>query len=287
MSIHINDQELSALRGLPYLQRLIYLMSIRPYVDYKTGIAGLKRGISYQSITEDLYIEPHPGINSSPAGKQQIRRAIKGLERVGLLTIQSFDWKLIFHCPLVTSDYCVQNKADTNPTQQADTNPTQKHPIKSRIVELENKKQDTSQTTKADTPLNNSYLYFLFEKFWESYPQKKSKQKAQAVFEQLNPDEHCFVAIMQGLDAQKHHRALTQARGQWVPAWKYPENWLANRCWEDVIATDLLEEPIHAQHTTQSKKQSRRDPFCPPIESDDQEADTGNVIQFQQYRESR
>lgn len=55
----VTDEELSALRGLPHLQQLLYLTGIKPYVDYRTGIVGISRGISYQSLAEELYIEPH------------------------------------------------------------------------------------------------------------------------------------------------------------------------------------------------------------------------------------
>ena len=40
------NEELSALRGLPYIQQLLYLTGIKPYVDYQTGIVGIVRGIS-------------------------------------------------------------------------------------------------------------------------------------------------------------------------------------------------------------------------------------------------
>ena len=42
--------ELAALEGLPYIQRLTYLMGIKPYMDYKTNVVGIKRRISYQSL---------------------------------------------------------------------------------------------------------------------------------------------------------------------------------------------------------------------------------------------
>jgi len=53
-------------------------------VDYKTGLVGIRRGVSYQSLKEALYIEPHPGIQSGSPGKDQLRRALNGLEKAGL-----------------------------------------------------------------------------------------------------------------------------------------------------------------------------------------------------------
>lgn len=52
--IIITHRELFALSGLPYLQQLAYLHGIKPYVDYKTGVVGIRRGISYQSLSKAL-----------------------------------------------------------------------------------------------------------------------------------------------------------------------------------------------------------------------------------------
>ena len=152
--LKITSEEISALMGLPYLQQVTYLLGIRPHMDNTTSLVGVKRGISYQSLAETLYVEPHQGIQSGSPSRQQLRRVIKALERAGLVYIQSDDKQLILKCLLANSNYCVQNKADTNPTQQADTNPTQRQPIKSSIVEVIDPKPGIAQTSKADTPLN-------------------------------------------------------------------------------------------------------------------------------------
>lgn len=55
MDFLLNQSELAALDGLPHLQQLAYLKGIRPYMDVKTGIVGIKRRISHQSISEQLY----------------------------------------------------------------------------------------------------------------------------------------------------------------------------------------------------------------------------------------
>ena len=99
--IIINHCERSALSGLPYLQQLIYIHGLKPYVDYQTEMIGIKRKVSYQSISEALYIEPHQGyVQSGSPSKDQIRRSLKALERAGLIEIQSLDKQLIFKCLL-------------------------------------------------------------------------------------------------------------------------------------------------------------------------------------------
>lgn len=107
----ITHQELSALSGLPYLQQLTYLQGIKPYVDYKTGLVGIRRGISYQSLSEALYIEPHSGIKSGSPSKDKLRRALKGLEKAGLIQIQSWERKLVLRCLLLDRHDSVHNKA--------------------------------------------------------------------------------------------------------------------------------------------------------------------------------
>ena len=115
----ISFDEITALSGLPHIQQLTYLLGLRPYVDYKTGLVGIKRGVSYQSISEALYVEPHPGIISGRPSKAQLRRALKGLEKAGILSIQSLDKKLIVQCNLVTLGYSAQNKVVTNPSHES------------------------------------------------------------------------------------------------------------------------------------------------------------------------
>ncbi len=121
MSFKINQYERDILKGLPYLQRLIYVFALRPYMDYATGIVGIKRGISHQSISEELYIEPHPGYKSGSPSKDQIRRGLKSLEKIGAIKILSTNKKLVVHCILADKDNCNENKATTKAPPQADT----------------------------------------------------------------------------------------------------------------------------------------------------------------------
>ena len=190
--------------------------------------------------------------------------------------------KLILKCELASQHFPVQNKVVTKPLQEPVTDHNQQ-PYENKGFHHDlSEKADIAQHQKADTPLNNSYLYFLFEKFWSLYPQKKSKYQAQTAFEQLNPDHSLFEAIMKALEAQINHVALMQLRGSWVPPWKYPAHWLAQRCWEDELSTELLQEQHHAEHTKNTKKRNTSDMFCPPCDTEERE--TNNVIPFKQYR---
>ena len=272
-------EELSAMGGLPHIQQLAYLRGIRPYMDTKTGITGIKRRISYQSISEQLYIEPHQGIKSQDFSRDQVRRAVLGLARAGIIEIQSEGKQLILKCPLATRDFSVQNKAAINPPQKAATNPHVENLLNAGLFEGETIKPDTGNTSKAATPLiKENYLYFLsgqFEKFWSLYPEKKSREQAWDVFQQLHPDEGLCREILKALSAQIKSRNEKKACGEWVPPWKYPANWLAKRSWEDEITMEIQ----HAKRAKNTRSQPGEDMFwCEEIAEEPKLS--SNVIQF-------
>jgi len=283
MDFVINSDELAAMSGLPHIQQLTYLRGIRPYMDVKTGITGIKRRISYQSISEQLYIEPHQGIKSQSYSRDQVRRAVSGLVRAGMIEVHSDGMQLILKCPLASNHYSVQNKAAINPPQKSAINPHEISLIDTGFSECEVLKAAIVESPKAAIPLkDNNYIYLLaqFEQFWTVYPEKKSKHKAQAAFEQLNPNPSLFQQLIQALHKQIDHVAAMNLRGAWVAPWKYPANWLAQRCWEDELSTDALQETHHAEHEKNTRKRDTAgDMFCPPCESND-EPPRNNVIQF-------
>jgi hypothetical protein len=288
-SIKISKEEFSALRGLPYIQQLIYLTGLKPYIDYRTGLVGVKRKVSYQSLAEELYIEPHQGIKSGSPSKDQIRRAIKGLERSGVLTIRSMAWQLIFYCPLALADYSILNKAATNPPQKVATNRGEKILVDTEGLDVNSWKGDRVETPKAATPLKEkNYIYLLsqFEKFWSRYPEKKSKSNALGAFQALHPEPELFKQIMQALDSQIRHRETKEANGLWVPPWKFPANWLAQQCWEDELTLDMTMEKKHAKHRETTGKNSTKDMFWIP-DDDDAEEPKNNVLSFQQRQRNQ
>jgi ubiquitin len=283
MDFLINSAELDALYGLPHHQQLAYLKGIRPYMDVQTGLVGIKRGISYQSIAEQLYIEPYQGVKSESFSRAQARRAVASLERVGLLTVRSQGMQLILKCELATRGYSVQNKPVTKPSQQADTVKTHLPLEDKGLLEGSTQKPDTGKTAKADTPLiRDIYIYLLlqFEQFWNAYPEKKSKQSAWEAFQKLNPDDALFIKIIQALHAEIKHREIKQATGSWVPPWKYPANWLAQRCFEDELTLDAPQERRHATRKQPTGNKESKDLFWNPRDTDD-ERSQNNVIQFQ------
>ena len=285
MDFIITDNELTALCGLSHIQQLAYLRGIRPYMDVQTSLVGIKRGISYQSIAEQLFVEPHQGFKNESCSRMQIRRALSALERAGLITFQSTKLKLILKCELASRHFSVQNKVDLKPTHQVDLFKNSSGLENTELFNERMEKADIDGAQKADTPLKDSnYIYLLFsqfEKFWSLYPEKKSKPKAWQAFQDINPDQMLFEKMIHALNAQIKSRDAMQLSGSWVPPWKYPTNWLMQRSFEDEISMDTRQENSYANLKKRSGESSK-DMFWIPDESEDEQP-KNNVIQFKRY----
>ncbi len=260
----ITAEELAALEGLPYIQQLLYFRGVRPYMDRQTGIVGIKRRISYQSLREALYVEPIAGTQAvgSPS-YDQVRRAVKQLIQKGLLEVQPARMQLIFKCALALRDKSVQNKAATKPPYEAATRPPDDKLDITGISEISSAQAARPKTLQADTPhKDNNYLFFLsrnFETFWASYPQKQGKHKAWEIFQNISPDPSLMQKIMAALEAQVAAFNEKRTLGLWTPNWKNPANWLSQHCWEDEVIPVTAMENHRAKHQPRLKKQSTAD----------------------------
>ena len=262
--LFINTQERAALMGLPYIQQLAYLVAIRPYMDRKTHTVGIKRKISYQSLAEELYIEPHQGIRGGSPTRPQLRRVIKGLQRAGLVEVQSDDKSLILKCLVADGNYSVSEKAVTNPSPEAVTKTSSKNPYKSAEYDNLNQKSVMGKNAKGVIPHNSeNNLFFLlrekFEKFWDLYPRRADQTGAFEEFARINPDDALFTQMLSALKAQIQNREELKIMGEFIPYWKNPANWLARQCWKDELITVTSKEYKHATHQHRSSRKSAAD----------------------------
>ncbi len=292
--LFVNTNELSALMGLPYIQQSAYLLGIRPYMDRKTFLVGVKRKISYQQLAEALYVEPHQGFeHSGSPSRQQLRRIIYALERAGLVEIQSIGKQLILKCLLADADFPVLNKPDTNQAQQPNTNQNDKNDSKSLSYDKNYQKPNTIQNTKPDTPHNSQDMYVCvrqqFQKFWSLYPQKQDETRAFQEFFKLRPDDHLLSQMLDALQAQIQNRQEMELAGEWVPKWKFPANWLTQQCWNDQLLPLRIQEQTNASIQTSTRKKSAADilaesckdaNFNFDFENDSAPEPASNVIQF-------
>lgn len=264
--LFINTQELSALMGLSHIQQSAYLLGIRPYMDRNTFLVGIKRRISYQSLAETLYIEPHQGIQSGSPSRQQLRRIINALERAGLVESQSINKHLILKCLLANADFSDLNKSDTKPTQQEDKDQSKIKINNSSSYAKNTAKANTTPSTKADTPHNSDQSFVClseqFQTFWDLYPQQTDQPKAWHTFSKLNPDEALFSTMIKALKQQITSYQQLQQQGEWVPHWKYPANWLAQENWNRDSSTLIsTKERSNAKDRSTSFKKPMSESF--------------------------
>lgn len=263
--LFINTHELSALTGLPHIQQLTYLIGIRPYMDRKSQIVGIKRKISYQSLSEALYVEPHQGIQSGSPSKPQMRRIVKGLEQAGLIQIQSTRENLILKCLLANANNSVQNKPVTKPSSYPGIIEHANKPVVSTVLGNQLQKAGIGEVAKAVIPHNSEKnlvcIRKKFDEFWSCYPQPQNKESAWDEFKRLNPDDTLFSQILTALDTQRQHYQKLRESGQWLPKWKYPANWLALKCWNDAPIPYAPEERSNATHERSHAKKSTFDGF--------------------------
>lgn len=102
--VMINDAELQALMGLRWDARILYLMELRPHMDIRTGIVGVKRGICRRGLLEALYVEPVQGRRCDDRPEvtiKMVRGALAELERAGLIVRKPSE-KLVFSLVLAS-----------------------------------------------------------------------------------------------------------------------------------------------------------------------------------------
>jgi hypothetical protein len=226
--LFVTTYELDALSEIPLIQRVVYLMGIRPYMDRKTFMVGIKRKISYQSLRETLYVAPIKGVKTGCPSHQQMKRAIKSLARQGIIEIRSTTKNLIVKC-LLANPY---EPIGTENESQSEKSPSTQV-IKNQSLPLENMKLIKTRKPayliqpdfKVKPNENLKELYQKFEKFWQYYPFPSYKDEAWKRFQLLNPDERLFAEIMGGLQEQ-----LTKLNES-TTSWPYPANWLGKKGW--------------------------------------------------------
>jgi len=97
----------------------------------------------------------------------------------------------------------------------------------------ERHQKDTNKNDKNVKNDKKRNIYNVdFEKFYNTYPIKKSKKKAFEAWIKIKPDlDICLAAIK----SQKMEKQKLKEAFEFCPAWKHPATWLNQGCWEDEI----------------------------------------------------
>lgn len=168
MPVLLSDEEMEALSGLPHMHHVLYIMGIRRYMDYKTGIVGIKRKISLQSLVEEIFIEPRVGTKIvNIKSKFQIHRALKILEKAGLISFKSVSTKdkkqLILKCILAKTDESGKNKAATPPQQSLERKAAAAEYKENTInIDIKDKSKEESRTVSRNTLKNEAAIPPVF-----------------------------------------------------------------------------------------------------------------------------
>ena len=82
------------------------------------------------------------------------------------------------------------------------------------------------------------YIY-LFQQFWEHYPKKKDKGKAESWFKKNKPSKELVNLMIKQIERLKDTNDWKKQDGQFIP---YPATWLNAKGWEDEFETDTEKE---------------------------------------------
>lgn len=90
--------------------------------------------------------------------------------------------------------------------------------------------QPDESTKKPRKPFRSLRQERFFDQFWEQYPKKRSKGRAERAWNKITPDENLLAEILDGLERAKKSHEWTKEGGQYIP---YPSTWLNAKGWED------------------------------------------------------
>lgn len=243
-AFQINDEEREALRGLPMLAREIYVFGLRPFMDYVTGMVGVRRGISWKSIAEELYVEPHQGIDSGEPTEKQLRRAAVWLQKAGLISENQGERRLIFELPKASRDQSVRNKVGSKWADQAGRYPGSSEPSNhAGLPEEEGGEAGGCKTQKVGTPPVSGIS-----------PPPPSRVRACdsirqrfAMTPDWEPDPKSFSSVLAmnglaGTDIDQDQ--LAEFRSFWTAS---PDEQRTQAKWEHALAQQLKREHRYAQ----------------------------------------
>ncbi len=75
-----------------------------------------------------------------------------------------------------------------------------------------------------------TFAQIAFEKFWFTYPKKRSKGDAEKAWAKINMTDTLLEAILDSIENGKQSQDWTKEGGKYIP---YPATWLNRKGWED------------------------------------------------------
>jgi len=123
-SFLITDEEMDTLYEMNHMDYVIYLW-LRKYMDFSTGIVGVRRRISYQMLCEILSVPVSAGVQGVTPTLSAIRCSIDKLCKQGLIEKIEQKQSLVFNMPLaLTTKAQVAPQVCPQEAQQTYSRPT-------------------------------------------------------------------------------------------------------------------------------------------------------------------
>jgi len=158
-SFRVNDDEQAILRQseISHAAKLLYLVGIRPRMDFRTGIVGKARRVSYQTFHEDIEYLPPQGSKRGVCdyGIAAIRALLDELARAGLIRRLPNDKRLIFlECLVADREDAPKNMNNRGTTKKNDTkNNTSKTSTANALSVGEHTENNTIEVGMNNIPL--------------------------------------------------------------------------------------------------------------------------------------
>lgn len=123
-----------------------------------------------------------------------------------------------------------QTETNANKPEQTGTNPAKANEEEeNKEKEEENIKRKIKERSKrTGTPTPDPG----FDRFWEAYPKKVSKEDAVRAFNRIGVDDVLLGRILSAIQKQKRTAQWQEDGGRFVP---YPATWLNGHRWEDEV----------------------------------------------------
>lgn len=150
-----------------------------------------------------------------PAEKCDLEEVASELLSAQLVTLYEVEGRKYADIPTFKTHQVINNR-------EAESVIPARVKVASKRVPGEGRKEGKEGNTPADES--------AFDRFWEAYPKKKSKEDALKAWTKLNPDEHLVEDILQAVLRAKTSAEWLKEGGQFIP---YPGTWLRGKRWLD------------------------------------------------------
>ena len=251
-------------------------------IEYRSNRLKLSAG---QFVTTVRELAAKAAINSlyktESSAATATNRALEKLEKDGFLTRKSIG-RTVTQCTVITmpnySKFNQKSETRSETRNEPRSETRESLGIKGVAASCETRSEPRNETrseslNKNDinnkdliTPLTPQGVTALFDVFWKSYPNKKSKPTGRKAFEKIaakfkgKPDE--FKSLVSKITSHVEKRKLddpqwTKEAGQFIPM---PASFLNQERWNDESAPGASHESSQHNFTNQSHRQLRSNP---------------------------